>query len=50
MRQSKNEKSTSWQTKNWLDWVFVSLSFVAFVCLEGALLYAYYVFLNQHLR
>ncbi len=38
-----------WQIKGWFDWAFTVASFVAFVCLEAALLYAYYTFLNDYL-
>ncbi len=40
--------TASWQVRTWWDWLFVTGSFVVFACLEGALIYAYYIFLQQY--
>lgn len=40
--------TAAWQVKTWWDWLFATGSFVVFACLEGALIYAYYIFLQQY--
>jgi cytochrome c oxidase subunit IV len=33
--------------KGFLDWAFVMLSFLVFLALEGAMVYAFFVFVNK---
>jgi len=48
MTEKDGKLLNGWQIKGWLDWLFTILSFLAFLALEGALLYAYYIFLNGY--
>ena len=46
MKQSK-KLIDGWQIKTRFDWFFSGASFVVFLCLEGALLYAYFSWLAE---
>jgi hypothetical protein len=44
--QSKVKLTDGYKIRNWVDWCFAVGSFAVFVILEGALLYAYFVYLR----
>jgi hypothetical protein len=50
MRHRKLSWFGSWRAQTRFDWLFTLMSFVVFVCLEAALLYSYFSWLNQSLR
>jgi hypothetical protein len=46
-RVNANRKAVDgWQIKNWVDWSFAVVSFLAFLALEGAIVYSYFVLLG----
>jgi hypothetical protein len=49
MRRSKQKLIDGWQIRSRFDWFFTGVSFLAFLCLEATLLYAYFSWLN-HLK
>lgn len=49
MRQSRQKLINGWQIRSRFDWFFMAISFVIFLGLEAALLYAYFSWLN-HLK
>jgi hypothetical protein len=49
MRRSKQKLIDGWQIRSRFDWLFTGVSFIAFLCLEATLLYAYFSWLN-HLK
>jgi hypothetical protein len=45
---SSNRKLVNgFRARSFVDWLFATLSFLVFLALEGALLYAYFVFVNH---
>jgi hypothetical protein len=45
---SSNRKLVNgFRVRSFVDWLFAILSFVVFLALEGALLYAYFTFMNH---
>ena len=50
MQRSEERVAPNWRMRSWFDWLFALASFLVFICLEGALLYAYYTFLNDFVK
>jgi hypothetical protein len=50
MKSAKQKAVNGFQIRGAWDWVFTIVSFLLFVALEGALLYAYFTFLNSYVR
>jgi hypothetical protein len=50
MKLNSQKAIDGWQIKSRFDWIFTGASFVVFLCLEAALLYAYFNWLNQNIK
>ena len=47
MKREVTKVEESWQAKSRFDWLFTAMSFVVFLALEAAILYAYFHWLNK---
>lgn len=46
--RTNNKHINGWKIRGWVEWWFATLSFVAFILIESAIVYSYYVLLKHH--
>lgn len=50
MKREQEKAIDGWQIRSRFDWLFTAASFVTFLALEAAILYAYFHWLNRTIK